>query len=250
MDKVVYVGCYVHSLFLRSGMSDYYRDSIRAFNAMEKRVLVSCCIGNASPSTSNLSNVTPWITTMGTGTLGTLDRDFPTYVVLRNGKNYIGVPLYGGKPLSSMPLPIVSAENASNSTSGNLCISGMLIPKKVTGKIILCNYRISPRVQKGYVVHNVDGAGMVLTNTDTNSEELVTDAHLLPIFEFGEKADDAIRVYLLSKMSPTASIVFRGGEGGSTTTISGGGDLIAGVKHGDTRDPKAGPACPRCQHLD
>ncbi|KAG1347875.1 putative Subtilisin-like protease SBT1.7 [Cocos nucifera] len=174
---------------------------------MEKGVLVSCSAGNAGPSSSSLSNVAPWITTVGAGTL---DRDFPAYVVLGNGKNYTGVSLYSGKPLSSTPLPIVYAGNASNSSSGNLCMPGTLIPEKVAGKIVLCDRGISPRVQKGYVVRNAGGAGMILANTDANGEELVADAHLLPATGVGEKAGDAVRAYLLSEMSATASIVFGG----------------------------------------
>nr|MCH1922822.1 hypothetical protein [Shewanella ferrihydritica] len=83
-----------------------------AFAAMEQNVLVSCSAGNAGPGTSTLSNVAPWITTVGAGTL---DRDFPAYVSLGNGKNYTGVSLYAGKALPSTPLPIVYAANASNS---------------------------------------------------------------------------------------------------------------------------------------
>ncbi|KAG1333944.1 hypothetical protein COCNU_03G000630 [Cocos nucifera] len=84
MDKAVDDGCHVLSLSLGGGMSDYYSVPIGAFNAMEKGVLVSCSAGNAGPSASSLSNVAPWTTTVGAGTL---DQDFPAYVVLGNGKN-------------------------------------------------------------------------------------------------------------------------------------------------------------------
>ncbi|XP_038970294.1 subtilisin-like protease SBT1.7 [Phoenix dactylifera] len=209
IDRAVDDGCHVLSLSLGGGMSDYYRDSVAigAFNAMEKGVLVSCSAGNSGPSASSLSNVAPWITTVGAGTL---DRDFPAYVVLGNGKNYSGVSLYSGKPLPSSPLPIVYAGNASNATGGNLCMPGTLMPEKVAGKIVLCERGISPRVQKGYVVRDAGGAGMILANTDANGEELVADAHLLPANGVGEKAGDAIKRYLLSEMSPTATIVFGG----------------------------------------
>lgn len=209
MDKAVDDGCQVLSLSLGGGMSDYYRDSVAigAFNAMEKGVLVACSAGNAGPSASSLSNVAPWITTVGAGTL---DRDFPAYVVLGNGQNYSGVSLFSGKPLPSSSLPFVYAGNASNATSGNLCMPGTLVPEKVAGKLVLCDRGISPRVQKGYVVRDAGGAGMVLANTDANGEELVADAHLLPATGVGQKAGDAIRAYLLSEKSPTASIVFVG----------------------------------------
>ncbi|WZZ36492.1 LOW QUALITY PROTEIN: hypothetical protein YC2023_019893 [Brassica napus] len=71
---------------------DYYRDSVAigAFAAMERGILVSCSAGNSGPSSSTLSNVAPWITTVG---VGTIDRDFPAVAVLGKGKNYSGVSL-------------------------------------------------------------------------------------------------------------------------------------------------------------
>ncbi|XP_008792659.2 subtilisin-like protease SBT1.7 [Phoenix dactylifera] len=209
MDRAVEDGCQVLSLSLGGGMVDYYKDivAIGAFNAMEKGVLTSFSAGNAGPFASSLSNVAPWMTTVGAGTI---DRDFPAYVVLGNGKNYSGVSLYSGKPLPSSPLPFVYAGNASNASNGNLCMPGTLMPKKVAGKIILCDRGIIARVQKGYVVREAGGAGMVLANTDANGEELVADAHLLPAAGVGQKVGDAVRAYLRSDKSPTATIVFGG----------------------------------------
>ncbi|KAL2528367.1 Subtilisin-like protease SBT1.7 [Forsythia ovata] len=59
-------------------------------------------------------------------------------------------------------------------------MTGTLNPEKVSGKIVLCDRGVNPRVQKGSVVKAAGGAGMVLTNTAANGEELVADAHLLP----------------------------------------------------------------------
>ncbi|KAJ3685507.1 hypothetical protein LUZ61_014671 [Rhynchospora tenuis] len=209
MEAAVSDGCHVMSLSLGGGSADYYRDSVAigAFSAMEKGVLVSCSAGNAGPSPSTLSNVAPWITTVGAGTL---DRDFPAYVVLGNGKNYSGVSLYSGKPLSNSPLPLIYAGNATNSSSGSLCMPNTLIPEKVAGKIVLCDRGINARVQKGYVVNAAGGAGMVLSNTAANGEELVADAHLIPATGVGQKAGDAIKSYLSSDPSPTATIQFGG----------------------------------------
>ncbi|CAD5180329.1 subtilisin-like protease SBT1.7 [Musa acuminata AAA Group] len=209
MDKAIEDGCGVLSLSLGGGMSDYYRDSVAigAFNAMAKGVVVSCSAGNAGPGTSTLSNVAPWITTVGAGTI---DRDFPAYVVLGDGKNYTGVSLYSGKPLPSSSLPLIYAGNATNATNGNLCMVGTLLPDKVSGKIVLCDRGINARVQKGFVVRDAGGAGMILANTAANGEELVADAHLLPATAVGEKAGDAIKSYLFSDPNPKATVAFGG----------------------------------------
>lgn len=209
MDKAVEDGCGVLSLSLGGGSTDYWRDSVAigAFNAMKQGVLVACSAGNAGPGAATLSNVAPWITTVGAGTL---DRDFPAYVSLGDGHNFTGVSLYSGKPLSGAQLPFVYAGNASNATSGNLCMTGTLIPELVAGKVVLCDRGVNARVQKGLVVRDAGGAGMVLANAAGNGEELVADAHLLPAAGVGEKAGDALKSYLQTSSNPTATIMFGG----------------------------------------
>ncbi|XP_051140562.1 subtilisin-like protease SBT1.7 [Andrographis paniculata] len=209
IDKAIEDGVNVLSMSLGGGMSEYYRDSVAigSFAAMEKGILVSCSAGNAGPSKYSLSNVAPWITTVGAGTL---DRDFPAIVSLGNGKNFSGVSLFKGDSLPGKPLPIVYAGNVSNVTNGNLCMTGTLNPDKIKGKIVLCDRGINPRVQKGSVVKSAGGIGMVLTNTAANGEELVADAHLLPATAVGESTGDAIKQYVFSDPNPTATILFQG----------------------------------------
>ncbi|KAG2535036.1 hypothetical protein PVAP13_9NG045000 [Panicum virgatum] len=209
MEVAVTDGVDVLSLSLGGGTADYYRDSIAvgAFSAMEKGIFVSCSAGNAGPGAATLSNGAPWVTTVGAGTI---DRDFPAYVALGNGKNYTGVSLYSGKPLPTTPVPLIYAGNASNSSMGQLCMSGSLVPEKVAGKIVLCDRGTNARVQKGFIVKDAGGAGMILANTAANGEELVADAHILPGSGVGEKAGNAIRDYAMSDPKATATIVFAG----------------------------------------
>lgn len=209
IDKAIGDGVHVLSLSLGGGSADYYRDSVAigAFAAMEKGIVVSCSAGNAGPSPYSLSNQAPWITTVGAGTL---DRDFPAYVSLGNGKNYSGVSLFKGDSLPATLIPIVFAGNASNMTNGNLCMTGTLIPEKVKGKLVVCERGISPRVQKGSVVKAAGGAGMILANTAENGEELVADAHLLPATAVGQNAGEEIKSYLFTDPRPSATILFEG----------------------------------------
>ncbi|XP_050388012.1 subtilisin-like protease SBT1.7 [Argentina anserina] len=211
IDKAIDDNVNVLSMSLGGGMSDYYRDSVAigAFSAMEKGILISCSAGNAGPSAYSLSNTAPWITTVGAGTL---DRDFPAYLSLGNGKNISGVSLYRGNTEATAleMTPFIYAGNASNSTSGNLCMMGSLIPEKVKGKIVMCDRGVNARVQKGTVVKAAGGIGMVLSNTGANGEELVADAHLLPATAVGQKNGDVIKSYLVSNPNPTAAIIFEG----------------------------------------
>lgn len=209
IDQAVEDNVNVLSMSLGGGMSEYYKDSVAvgAFAAMKKGIFISCSAGNAGPSEFSLSNVAPWITTVGAGTL---DRDFPAYVSLGNGQNYSGVSLYRGDDLPHGLWPFVYAGNSSNATNGNLCMMGTLIPEKVAGKIVLCDRGLNARVQKGSVVKAAGGLGMVLANTASNGEELVADAHLLPATSVGEKSGNALKKYLFSDQDPTVTILFDG----------------------------------------
>ncbi|XP_077220139.1 subtilisin-like protease SBT1.7 [Tasmannia lanceolata] len=209
MEQAIEDGVNVLSLSLGGGITDFYRDSISigAFGATEGGIFVSCSAGNSGPDGNTVSNLAPWITTVGAGTI---DRDFPASVRLGNGKNYSGVSLYSGKQLPESGLPFIYAGNATNFTNGNLCMIGSLIPEKVAGKIVLCDRGVNSRVQKGSVVKDAGGAGMVLANTAANGEELVADAHLLPATGVGQKNGDLIKDYIFSDPKPTATIIFQG----------------------------------------
>lgn len=209
MEKAVEDGVHILSLSIGGSLNAYYRDTVAigAFNAMANGVFVSCSAGNGGPSSESLSNVAPWISTVGAGTL---DRNFPAYATLGNGKNFSGVSLYSGRALSSSLVPLVFAGNVSNTTNGNLCTDGALLPAKVTGKIVVCDRGLNPRVQKGVVVKKAGGVGMILTNTQSYGEELVADAHLIPTAAVGQIAGDAIKNYILSDSNPTATVVSRG----------------------------------------
>lgn len=209
MDMAIADNVNVMSLSLGGGTSDYYRDNIAigAFAAMQKGILVSCSAGNAGPSSFSLSNVAPWITTVGAGTL---DRDFPAFASLGNGLNYSGVSLFKGDPLPDKMLPFIYAGNATTATNGNLCMPGSLIPDKVKGKIVLCDRGVNARVQKGSVVKAAGGVGMVLANAASNGDELVADAHLLPATAVTEKTGNIIKNYLFSDSNPTTTIIFQG----------------------------------------
>ena len=71
-------------------------------------VFVSCSAGNSGPIPGSLSNVAPWITTVGAGTL---DRDFPASITLGNNQKYSRVTLYSGTQLSDSMVPLVYGGN-------------------------------------------------------------------------------------------------------------------------------------------
>ncbi|XP_051142808.1 subtilisin-like protease SBT1.3 [Andrographis paniculata] len=212
VDQAVADGVNVLSISLGGGVSSYFRDSLSvgAFGAMEKGVFVSCSAGNGGPDPISLTNVSPWVTTVGASTM---DRDFPATIKLGNGKSVTGASLYKGQRklsvVSQYPLVYLGG-NSSNITPSSMCLEGTLDRHSVAGKIVICDRGISPRVQKGQVVKDAGGIGMILANTATNGEELVADCHLLPAVAVGERTGKMIKRYAASSRNATATLAFLG----------------------------------------
>lgn len=210
IDAAISDNVNVLSISLGGGGSKYYDDdgvAIGAFAAMEKGIVVSCAAGNTGPDSSSLQNIAPWMITVGAGTL---DRDFPVNVNLGNGQNYSGVSIYDGKFSRHTLVPLIYAGNASAKIGAELCETDSLDPKKVKGKIVLCDRGNSSRVEKGLVVKSAGGVGMVLANSESDGEELVADAHLLPTTAVGFKAGKLIKLYLQDARKPTSRLMFEG----------------------------------------
>nr|CAD1819478.1 unnamed protein product [Ananas comosus var. bracteatus] len=168
--------------------------------------------GELGPGASTLSNVAPWITTVGAGTI---DRNFPADVVLGDGRNYSGC-----RSTAAGPCPPTG--------SSRWCTPGTPRTPPRTGT---CACRdagagegggeagaVRPRRERaGAEGRRRAGRGrgrMVLANTAASGEELVADAHLLPATGVGQRAGDAIRAYLFSDPNPTATIAFAGTQVG------------------------------------
>ncbi|KAL6530178.1 hypothetical protein OROHE_014531 [Orobanche hederae] len=213
IDQAVADGVDVLSISLGGGVSSYYRDSlsIGSFAAMEMGVFISCSAGNGGPDPISLTNVSPWVTTVGASTM---DRNFPARIKLGTGKYLTGASLYKGRRnLSTNRLYALvyhGSNNSSNPTPTSMCLEGTLDRHSVAGKIVICDRGISPRAQKGQVVKDAGGVGMILTNTAANGEELVADCHLLPAVAVGEKTGRLVKLYALTNRNATATLGFLG----------------------------------------
>ncbi|KAK4483694.1 hypothetical protein RD792_010896 [Penstemon davidsonii] len=206
MDMAMNDGVDVISMSLGGGSATYARDpiAIGAFAANEKGIFVSCSAGNSGPSESSLSNVAPWILTVGAGTI---DRNFPAYASLGNGEKYTGVSLYSGEGMGEEKVGLIY-DMGNNS---DMCLNGSLDASLVRGKVVVCDRGFNPRVEKGLVVKAAGGVGMILANTEASGgEELLADAHLVPTVAVGKKIGDIIRQYAKTGKNPTAVLSFGG----------------------------------------
>ncbi|XP_008788427.2 subtilisin-like protease SBT1.6 [Phoenix dactylifera] len=211
-DRAVADGVDIISIQIGSGdgvAAPYYLDpiAIGSYGAVSKGVFVSSSAGNDGPTPLSVTNLAPWLTTVGASTI---DRTFPAEVVLGDGRSLAGVSLYSGKPFAAgVMLPLVYP-GKSGGLSASLCMENSLDPKLLRGKIVICDRGSSPRVAKGVVVMEAGGAGMILANGISNREGLVGDAHVLPACAVGSDEGDALKAYVSSAANPTATINFKG----------------------------------------
>jgi len=86
-DEAIHDGVDVLSVSLGGEPYNYLDDglSIGAFHAFKKGIVVVCSAGNSGPTPATVSNVSPWIITVGASTL---DREFRAFVELRNGMRF------------------------------------------------------------------------------------------------------------------------------------------------------------------
>ncbi|OWM68395.1 subtilisin-like protease SBT1.5 [Punica granatum] len=214
-DAAVADGVDVISLSVGGVVTPYYLDSIAigAYGAVESGVFVSASAGNGGPGGLTVTNIAPWVTTVGAGTI---DRDFPADVKLGKGRIVSGVSIYGGPGLTPgrmYPL-IYAGSEGGDGYSASLCLDGSLDPSLVKGKIVVCDRGINSRAAKGEVVKKAGGIGMILANGVFDGEGLVADCHVLPAASVGAVGGDEIRKYIeaarKSKSLPTATIIFKG----------------------------------------
>lgn len=213
-DSAVVDGVDVISLSVGGVVVPYHLDAIAigAFGAFDHGVFVSASAGNGGPGGLTVTNVAPWVTTVGAGTL---DRDFPADVHLGNGRIVNGVSVYSGPGLGDKKYGLVYAgSEGGDGYSASLCLEGSLDPKTVEGKIVVCDRGINSRAAKGLVVKKAGGVGMILANGVFDGEGLVADCHLLPATAVGAAGGDEIRKYITeagkSNSIPVATIVFKG----------------------------------------
>lgn len=82
-DTAIHDGVDVLSVSLGGDPVPFYNDSVSigSFHAVKHGIAVVCSAGNSGPDLGTVSNLGPWQITVGASTI---DRQFPSYVILGN----------------------------------------------------------------------------------------------------------------------------------------------------------------------
>ncbi|KAL3508936.1 hypothetical protein ACH5RR_028337 [Cinchona calisaya] len=208
-EMAIHDGVDVISVSLGGDPTPYFNDSIAigSFHAVKHGIVVICSAGNSGPVTGTVCNVAPWQITVGASTM---DRQFPSYVVLGNNKHFRGESLSHEALPNNKFFPIVSAKSvkAANASDAEalLCKAGTLDPSKAKGKILVCLRGDNARVDKGQQAALVGAVGMVLANNELSGNEIIADPHVLPASQINYTDGLAVFSYVNSTSSPKAYI--------------------------------------------
>ena len=192
--------------------------------AADAGVFVANSAGNSGPNPSTVGSPTavPWVTSVGASSLA---RKFESTLDVTPGRG-------GGKALSttgatlsdgvgstrlvdSLTVPVagMTAEQAE------LCLPGSLDPAKVEDHVVLCKRGDNPRVEKGKVVADAGGVGMILYNAEAD-QDLVADVHHLPAIQVSLADGQAIKALLAAGDGVRADI-------GGAEAVAGPSDVLA-----------------------
>ncbi|MCO5596410.1 hypothetical protein L7F22_050472 [Adiantum nelumboides] len=210
-DAGIHDGVDVFSLSLGSGppLVDYFADAIAigSFHAVSSGKVVVCSAGNDGPAPASVGNVAPWILTVAASSI---DRAFPASALLGDGSNHTGASLSESR-LASGSYPLVYSGDVhlptANASAGRLCFRGSLDPKQVKGKIVACVRGVNPRVEKGSVVKEAGGVGLLLLNQPSDADEVISDPHVLPASQLPAAQALSVLTYINKSRSSAKAFI-------------------------------------------
>ncbi|KAG2637951.1 hypothetical protein PVAP13_2NG556500 [Panicum virgatum] len=200
IDAAVKDGVDILSLSV-GGLDDpvFYKDpmSIALFGAVRAGVFVACSAGNFGPWESTLSNVAPWITTVGAATV---DRVFPVSITLGSGQVLTGQSLYAHTTNPTDMIRLLPS-NCSND----------LEPDRIRGKIVMCARDFGVYPSYGVAVKKAGGSGLVsISPLDWHMDALMVQPFTLPAVAVSAREADRLSAYIDSVPDPVASFCFTG----------------------------------------
>ncbi len=180
-------------------------DAVGFLNARAAGINVAVSAGNDGPGDATVGSPAdvPWVTSVGATTH---DRQWQAHVenISADGANTLpDINGVGFSKATAGTFPLVDAGDLGN----ELCLAGGFTnPGDVAGKIVVCLRGTTGRVEKGQVVADLGGAGMVLANNAASGASINADAHALPAAHITYADGVTLRTWLDTAVNPVASL--------------------------------------------
>ncbi|EFJ23057.1 hypothetical protein SELMODRAFT_416154 [Selaginella moellendorffii] len=209
-DRAVSDGVDVISLSVGGGVMPYYLDSIAigSFAAMERGIFVACSGGNEGPTDMSVTNIAPWITTVGASTM---DRSFPANVKLGNGMS--AHPTWSPAAIRSALMTTSTMEGKSGHVIGDEATSNSSTPFDFGSGLVDPVSALDPGLVYDLSVRDYERFLCGL-NYSSRARSTVTRSH------FSCSKDSTTRDRPSSLNYPSFSVVFDLSQKAYTTTVS------------------------------
>src|SRR5205085_7982616 len=148
--------------------------------ASDAGVFVATSAGNDGPGASTVGTpaAAPWVTTVAA------ENEARTFAATATVSGGVGT-ISGASVTAALPVGAQIVDAANSGAAGaatadaERCFPDSLDSAKVTGKVVLCQRGVNPRIEKSLVVKNAGGVGMILYNADP-AQDTDTDIHYVP----------------------------------------------------------------------
>ncbi|KAI9121593.1 hypothetical protein K1719_008626 [Acacia pycnantha] len=196
------------------GFDDSYncaRDplAIASLHAMKKNVVVVSTVGNHRPTNQTVTNVAPWLITVGASSI---DRSFPAPIVLADDTEIQGqsiTPAQMDNNLHTLAL----ASKLKNQRFLK-CYQGIvwtledsLDVEKVKGKIVVCLEGQDSGLHQSEEVKNNGGVGIIVRNDPEEGNDIPLDPYQIPSSAVAFEDTKKLIHYIRTTNDPEARIL-------------------------------------------
>ncbi|KAL0394922.1 UNVERIFIED_CONTAM: Subtilisin-like protease SBT3.5 [Sesamum latifolium] len=211
-DEAIKDGVHVLTLSIAAASLPLYsevdgRDAIAigSFHAVARGITVVCGAGNDGPSPQTVKNTAPWIITVAASTM---DRAYPTQIILGNNKTFQGQSIYTGKEEGFTGL-FYPADGGPDATAG-LCEDLTLSRNLVAGKVVLCFTTVSSRIVTLMAAESVraaGGVGVIVSKPPTISQLNAAASPVQKLITRSAPRSCSTSVQPVVKLSPPPTLV-------------------------------------------
>ncbi|XP_039133277.1 subtilisin-like protease 4 [Dioscorea cayenensis subsp. rotundata] len=189
--------------------------AIGTYSAMQKDIFPCVAVGNNGPSLETLGCAAPWDMVVGATTIDRRIR------VTGNGQQFHGESAYQPNIVTNKFLPLIFP-GSNGQIDQLICRNNSLNGINVRGKIVMCYAmgRGTENIEKGDVVKNAGGVGMIIMNLLPDGFITYSTTHHLPVSRVSYIDSLQIEDYIATNSTPIAKITFGGAIFGTRPALA------------------------------